>query len=782
MNPSEVGSLLARGQPREALALAARGVEAHPQDSNWLHLLGAAQFSAGAGRDAAATLRKAVALAPLNAVYWNTLGAVLVELGDHAEAERALQEAVRLQGDYREALFNLAISLRKSGRFEEAKASLGRIRSRWPGFLPAQFELAAVLVDDGDVKSALPLLGPLLARAPTDARLLVLAAVAFQAAGDATQALAACERALSQPAIGAREIATLAKIHGDLGRDDAAVALATRAAAMAPDSADVRAIAGDVLALVRRHPQAQEHYASAAVHRPRDIDLLGKLGLSSLAAGKVDVAAQAFRDQLRVVPGLRAAHQSLANALTRLGREDEAIGTLMEALEAGHRDCEILTSVVNLKGRNCDWDGLDELVRELRAKALEPGETPAHPQTSLYLEDVTAREQRVWAEHWARVQLPARPAIGTPRTAARADGPLRLGYLSSDFHEHATSMLMIGMLERHDRSRFEVYAYSSGPPEASAMRDRIAGSVDHFVDLRDHPIRAAAARIAEDGIDVLVDLGGYVKRSRMEILAYRPARVQGHFLGYPGTTGAPFVDFFIADGVTVPEGHDDTFTERVLRMPGCYQPNDPRRPLPAKGSRVEWGLPDDALVLVSFNQAVKIRPRVFEQWCRLLQALPGAHLWLLDPGPAPIERLRSFAQSRGIDPARLVVAPQVAPPEHLSRLASADLAIDTFPYCSHTTASDALWAGVPLITTCGETFASRVAASVLAAAGCADWAFEDPARAFDATVAMGRDPQLRAKARGRVERSRASTLFDADTFTRNFERSIETAAGKARDG
>ena len=281
---------------------------------------------------------------------------------------------------------------------------------------------------------------------------------------------------------------------------------------------------------------------------------------------------------------------------------------------------------------------------------------------------------------------------------------------------------------------------------------------------------------------MLVDLGGYVKRSRMEILAYRPALVQGHFLGYPGTTGAPFVDFFVADGVTVPEGRDDTFTERVLRMPGCYQPNDPGRPLPEKLSRAQCGLPDAALVLVSFNQAVKIRPRVLGEWCRLLQALPGAHLWLLDPGPAPIERLRSFARSRGIDPARLVFAPQVAPQEHLSRLSSADLAIDTFPYVSHTTASDALWAGVPLITTRGETFASRVAASVLAAAGCADWAFEDPAKAFDATVAMGRDPRLRAEARARVERSRGSTLFDAAAFARDFERCIETAAGKARDG
>jgi predicted O-linked N-acetylglucosamine transferase (SPINDLY family) len=334
-------------------------------------------------------------------------------------------------------------------------------------------------------------------------------------------------------------------------------------------------------------------------------------------------------------------------------------------------------------------------------------------------------------------------------------------------------MLMAGMLEDHDRSRFEIYAYSSGPAEANAMRARIVSAVDHFVDLRDQPIRLAAQRIAQDDLDVLIDLGGYVRRSRMEILAYRPAPLQGHFLGYPGTTGAPCVDFYVGDGITIPAAYESAFSEKVLRMPDCYQPNDPRRVIPQPRARSDCGLPDDALVLCSFNQAVKIRQPVFERWCELLRALPGSRLWLLDAGAA-IERLRSFAKARGIDPERLVFAPQVTPKEHLERLASADIAVDTFPYSSHTTASDALWSGVPLITRYGETFASRVAYSILTAAGCADWAFDNAGDAFDATLTMARDPRRREEARARVDRARhSSPLFDARKFARDFENLIE---------
>jgi protein O-GlcNAc transferase len=356
---------------------------------------------------------------------------------------------------------------------------------------------------------------------------------------------------------------------------------------------------------------------------------------------------------------------------------------------------------------------------------------------------------------------------------------LRIGYLSADFHDHATSLLMAGMLEERDAARFEVFAYSAGRDDGSAVRARMVRAVDHFVDVRALPARLAAQRIAADRLDILIDLGGYVKSSAMGILARRPAPLQGHFLGYPGTTGAPFVDFFVADGVTVPPGSEAGFTERVLRMPACYQPNDPRRVAPGVRPRSDFGLREDALVLCSFNQAKKLNPVVFETWCRMLEAVPGACLWISDNGESANARLGAFARERGIDPARIVIAPYIPQADHMARLANADIALDTFPCSSHTTASDALWAGVPLVTTYGETFTSRVAASILVAAGCADWSFHDPARAFEATLALARDAGLRRTARERAMRSRTSRLFDAAGFARDFERLI---AGAVEEG
>jgi protein O-GlcNAc transferase len=300
------------------------------------------------------------------------------------------------------------------------------------------------------------------------------------------------------------------------------------------------------------------------------------------------------------------------------------------------------------------------------------------------------------------------------------------------------------------------------------------------VDVHGLDARTAAQRIARDEIDVLVDLGGYAGGSPIDVLACRPAPVQGHFLGYPGTTGAPFVDFFVADEVTVPHGTESTFTEKVLRMPRCCQPNDPKLAIPSRPRRADVGLPEDAVVLCSFNQPVKLRPAVFEDWCRMLAAIPRAVLWLRDPGASARARLQSFAAARGIDVARIVFAAHKPRSAHLERLASADLALDPFPYGSHTTASDALWAGVPLVTRRGETFASRVGASLLDAAGLGDWAFDDPRAGYERVVSMASDGKRLAEARERVEAARASALFDSTAFARDFESLLLAAARPAR--
>ncbi len=484
--------------------------------------------------------------------------------------------------------------------------------------------------------------------------------------------------------------------------------------------------------------------------------------------------AQAEEAALRLEAAVASQNQAIAQ--DGRGETEEAKRNLAQAVAEHPGDAALLSVLVHLKIRDCDWDGLDALVEELRPVAARPSLRPAHPPLAMYLEPVGPEEQRRWAENWARIRFPAQPPLAQ---RARARGKwIKVGFLSGDFREHATSILMAAMLERHDRERFEFVAYSYGRDDGSDLRMRVQRAFDRFTDIGTLAMHDAAARIHADGIDILLDLAGHVDGSRLDILSHRPAPVQGHFLGYPGTTGAPFVDFFIADRITVPPGAEAHFTERILRMPHCYQPNDPARVVPPAPPRSACGLPEDGLVICSMNQPIKIDARVFGHWCRLLRALPGACLWLLGFNARSQKNLRAHAQANGVDPSRLVFAGRVPQAEHLARLRNADIALDTFPCNSHTTASDVLWAGVPLITTRGATFASRVAASVLTAADCADWVFDDPERAFAATLAMAGDARALLEAKSRVEAARVSSpLFDARQYTFDFEALLESALG-----
>ena len=501
---------------------------------------------------------------------------------------------------------------------------------------------------------------------------------------------------------------------------------------------------------------------------------LAAVGVTLLVRGDAAAAERAFRTHLRVNPASRAAHQNLALALLAQDRVDDAIVALEATLAAGHRDAEILSMLVNAKGQACDWGDLDERVQELRRAARDPGTRPASPQTAQYLPQVDALEQRAWAESYVAARIPA----GAPvqRRAPTGDDRLRVGYLSGDFHNHAVAWVVIGLLENHDREAFAVHAYSAGRPDGSPMRRRIAAAVDSFVDVFGMDAKAAASRIAADGIDVLVDLGGHTRGARLDVLALRPARVQGHFLGYPGTTGAPFVDFYVADAVMVPPGAEGAFCERVMRLPRCCMPTDPQLATPSPWPRARLGVGDDALVLCSFNQAVKLRPEVFEAWCGLLRDLPRAMLFLRDPGAQARERLAGFAAAHGVRAERFAFVPSLPRAEHLARLAACDIAIDTLPYGSHTNVVDALAMGVPFVSACGETLASRVGASLLAHAGLGDWACGDPGAAMAKVKEIAASPESLATARQRAAATRSSPLFDMHGFARDFEALLREAA------
>jgi predicted O-linked N-acetylglucosamine transferase (SPINDLY family) len=358
-----------------------------------------------------------------------------------------------------------------------------------------------------------------------------------------------------------------------------------------------------------------------------------------------------------------------------------------------------------------------------------------------------------------------------PPPQRRQGGKLRIGYLSSDFHHHATSMLLVEVLEQRDTAGFEVTLFSHGRDDGSPLRARVAAACERFVDLHECALAQTAQAIREQGIDILVDLKGYTGNTRIGALAWRPAPVQASWLGFPGTTGADWIDYLIGDPTVTPLAHAAHYSEQLAQLPVCYQPNDRRRPIAdGAGRRADWGLPEDALVLASFNQVYKIVPEWFDLWARLLHELPQAVLWQLEGSDAAHAHLRQALAARGIDPVRLVIAPQVAADEHLARAALADIFIDTFPCNGHTTLSDALWAGLPVVTRCGDGFASRVGASLLRAVGLDEWVADDDAGYVQRVLRLGRDAARRDALRSHLRRARTEApLFDSRRFAHDLE-------------
>jgi len=384
--------------------------------------------------------------------------------------------------------------------------------------------------------------------------------------------------------------------------------------------------------------------------------------------------------------------------------------------------------------------------------------------------EASPAEQLTCARRWVEPFARAVPPLPARSFRERQGERIRLGYLSADFHQHATAHLAAELFERHDRTRFEVFAYSYGPDDGSLMRRRLERAFDRFIDVRRLSHAQAAQRIHADAIDILIDLKGHTLNARTAMLAARPAPVQVNYLGYPGTMGADFIDYIIVDRIVAPPADQTYFSEKLVTLPGCYQPTDTRREIAAPPARRECGLPPDGCVFCCFNNTYKITPTFFAIWMRLLTHVPGSVLWLLESNELVRRNLRREAEQRGLDPSRLVFAPIRPIGEHLARHRHADLFLDTLPCNAHTTANDALWSGLPVLTCAGSTFAGRVAASAVAAAGVPGLiapsldAYEQTARD------LARTPVRLRELRDTLERNRATApLFDVAAYARHLE-------------
>jgi predicted O-linked N-acetylglucosamine transferase (SPINDLY family) len=477
----------------------------------------------------------------------------------------------------------------------------------------------------------------------------------------------------------------------------------------------------------------------------------------------------------------------LADACRDQGLKREAVECMKTVLALDPGNLEALSHLSFEKRHLLDWSELDADVQALSDTLRDlPADRPciaaAFSLLSLPLDPALQRKgahaEALLIGHGIRPLPPVQPG---QRTAA---GPrIRLGLVSFDFREHPVSQLLVEVLEGFDRQRFELLLYSAGPDDGSALRARMVALADHFVELKGLSDAQAAERVREDGVDLLVDLMGHTRGHRMGIFARRAAPVQTAYLGYPGTTGLPGMDYIVGDPLVTPLALAGDYSEKLAQLPLTLQPNGRSRPVPQPMSRAQAGLPEAAFVMCAFNHTYKILPEAFDVWCSLLREVPHAVLWLKETNAQLHGNVLRAAAARGVAAERVVFAPVVAYADHFSRLALADVFVDTWPYSAHTTASDALWAGVPVVSHFGRGYASRVAASVLNAAGLGELAFGTVAEYRSAILALALDPALLAPFRQHLVSQREDLpLFDTGRYTRELQALFTRMVQRFRDG
>lgn len=547
-------------------------------------------------------------------------------------------------------------------------------------------------------------------------------------------------------------------------RSEEALAGFERAAAVRPDAAPVWNNRGTALRRLRRLEEALASYDRAAALTPGNVNALTNRAMALYELRRLDEALAAADQALAIQPGFAEALYLRGNILRDRQRPGEAAACYEQALAANPAHPHALNGLAQSALMACDWKRSTALAPRLK-EGVESGRALIQPMVLMGTSDDAGLLRRA-AENTVHHIAPAQPSLASK--ARYGHEKIRLAYLSADFHQHPTAQLMVELFERHDRSRFEITAIAFGPDDNSPMRARLKKAFDRFEDVRGMSDAQVARLLRERETDIAVDLNGHTQDARPGIFAHHPATLQINYLVYPGTTGASYMDYVLADRTVLPVDQQPFFSEKIVHLPDCYQANDATRVIPDAPARADCSLPQDGFVFCCFNNSWKLNPPIFDIWMKLLTAVPGSVLWLMD-GPHA-DNLRREAEARGVEAARLIFAPKLPPDQHLARHRLADLFLDTLPYNAHTTASDALWAGLPVVTCMGRVFESRVAASLLNAVGMPELIATDPAAYETLALQLATNPALLKATREKLARNRGTQpLYDSERFRKAIE-------------
>jgi protein O-GlcNAc transferase len=640
----------------------------------------------------------------------------------------------------------------------------------------ARFQEAVALVEAGRPGEADAICRDLLKALPDAPMVIFLRGLIASQLGDGARAVDLVAEAAQRDPANPSFQATLGAFLVDAGRGAEAVGPLQRAVALnGADMASLRHLGRQYLGQGRAREAADTFRRVTAGGGTQAADWVA-LGDAMDALQDTRAALDAFETALRLSPGDAGVLNRCGAARLKLGLLGDAMAAFESSLAARPADNPATVGLFAAKQLACDWNGFDLLAQQVDAQT---GASVAADRVSVedpFLHvtrcDDPARNLAV-ARLWSREIARRAAATGLRFEHAPRDRPvIHVGYLSSDFHDHATAHLMLGLFAAHDRARFSIHAYSCGPDDGSAYRRRIAVDCDSFTDLSGTDAGEGARKIHSDGIDILVDLKGFTRHHRLDIAALRPCPVQATWLGFPGTSGADFFDYLVTDDTVTPPADAAFYSEAFAVMPRCYQVNDGAQDVASEpATRAGAGLPEGAVVLASFNNTYKLESVMFAVWMDILKAVPGAVLWLLVNNRAAMDNLRLEATKAGVDAGRLFFADMMPKPRHLRRMGLADLVLDTRVYNGHTTTSDALWAGVPVLTLRGSHFASRVSASILTAFGLPGLVTHTLADYRARAIELANDHErLTALKRETAQLRNAAPLFDTKGFARDLER------------
>jgi predicted O-linked N-acetylglucosamine transferase (SPINDLY family) len=718
-----------------------------PEHFATLCALGALASQTGQLQEATGHFTRAVAAEPANPGAHRNLGLVLRQLREYDHAIACFERAIALDAESAADHFCRAETLKDAGRIEEALAGYGAALAIEPRFGDASFARGLLLHAGARLAEAIASYDQALIAKPDHVEAHANRALCLYALGRHAEALAGYERVI----------------------------------ALRPGIAQIYLHRGDVLKELQRPEEALASYEQALAVDPNHAEAVLRRGLVLLTLDRVEAAIASFSRALALRPHYAEAYFQRGYALRLMNRFAQAAADLRVAAALAPDLAFLPGARLEVNLQICDWNEFDCLTRQV-VDGIENHRRVTHPMILTALID-SPRLQQAAARAWVAYACRADDSLGpiVPRGCAER---VKIGYFSADFHEHPLSRLLVEMIELHDRSRFEVLAFSFGPNTRDALRQRMERAFDRFIDVQGSSNLEIATLARKLGLDIAVDLGGHTTHSRPGIFALRAAPVQINYLGYLGTSGAEYMDYIIADRVVVTADSEPFFSEKVIYLPGSFQVNDRKRSVADKiFSRAELGLPQSGFVFCCFNTSYKIVPATFAGWMRVLKQVPDSLLLLYASHDAVNTNLRAQAAQHEIDPRRLIFAGRLPAPEYLARYRVTDLFLDTSPYNGGTTVSDALWAGLPVVTLAGRSLASRVAASLLSALDLSELVAPTQSDYEELAIELALDAERLREVRQRLrDNGLTGSLFDTPRFAHNLETAYVAAHERRRAG